>query len=102
MTRKIQCMEYYPELYVSDDGTVPSIDYTNHGASDIQSVGLVSDVYGANGIMYSRIGVTWQLPRDGKVSNVVVNYRNVKKRYVDIYWKTTQHPQTLPRYLMCY
>lgn len=78
MTRKIQCMEYYPELYVSDDGTVPIIDYTNHGASDIQSVGLVSDVYGANGIMYSRIGVTWQLPRDGKVSNVVVNYRNVK------------------------
>jgi len=78
MTRKIQCMEYYPELYVSDDGTVPSIDYTNHGASDIQSVGIVSDVYGANGIMYSRIGVTWQLPRDGKVSNVVVNYRNVK------------------------
>lgn len=78
MTRKIQCMEYYPELYVSDDGTVPSIDYTNHGASDIQSVGLVSDVYGANGITYSRIGVTWQLPRDGKVSNVVVNYRNVK------------------------
>lgn len=78
MTRKIQCMEYYPELYVSDDGTVPSIDYTNHGASDIQDVGLVSDVYGANGIMYSRIAVTWQLPRDGKVSNVVVNYRNVK------------------------
>lgn len=78
MTRKIQCMEYYPELYVSDDGTVPSIDYTNHGASDIQAVGLVSDVYGANGTMYSRIGVTWQLPRDGKVSNVVVNYRNVK------------------------
>lgn len=78
MTRKIQCMEYYPELYVSDDGTVPSIDYTNHGAPDIQAVGLVSDVYGANGIMYSRIGVTWQLPRDGKVSNVVVNYRNVK------------------------
>lgn len=78
MTRKIQCMEYYPELYVSDDGTVPSIDYTNHGASDIQAVGLVSEVYGANGIMYSRIGVTWQLPRDGKVSNVVVNYRNAK------------------------
>lgn len=78
MTRKIQCMEYYPELYVSDDGTVPSIDYMNRGASDIQAVGLVSDVYGANGIMYSRIGVTWQLPRDGKVSNVVVNYRNVK------------------------
>ena len=78
MTRKIQCMEYYPELYVSDDGTVPSIDYTNRSASDIQAVGLVSDVYGANGIMYSRIGVTWQLPRDGKVSNVVVNYRNVK------------------------
>lgn len=78
MTRKIQCMEYYPELYVSDDGTAPSIDYTNHGASDIQAVGLVSDLYGANGIMYSRICVTWQLPRDGKVSNVVVNYRNVK------------------------
>lgn len=78
MTRKIQCMEYYPELYVSDDGTVPSIDYTNHGASDIQAVGVVSDVYGANGIMYSRIGVTWQLPRDGKVTNVVVNFRNTK------------------------
>lgn len=92
MTRKIQCMEYYPELYVSDDGTVPSIDYTNRGASDIQAVGLVSDVYGANGIMYSRIGVTWQLPRDGKVSNVVVNYRNVKSdtwKYIGNYPAST-------------
>lgn len=78
MTRKIQCMEYYPELYATDDGHVPTINYANHGASDIQDIGLVSDVYGANGIMYSRIAVTWQLPRDGKVTNVVVNFRNTK------------------------
>ena len=78
MTRKIQCMEYYPELYAADDGHVPTINYANHGASDIQDIGLVSDVYGANGIMYSRIAVTWQLPRDGKVTNVVVNFRNTK------------------------
>lgn len=78
MTRKIQCMEYYPELYAADDGHIPSINYANHGASDIQDIGLVSDVYGANGIMYSRIAVTWQLPRDGKVTNVVVNFRNTK------------------------
>jgi bacteriophage lambda tail assembly protein I len=78
MTRKIQCMEYYPELYAADDGHIPSINYANHGAADIQDIGLVSDVYGANGIMYSRIVVTWQLPRDGKVTNVVVNFRNTK------------------------
>lgn len=78
MTRKIQCMEYYPELYAADDGHIPTINYANHGASDIQDIGLVSDVYGANGIMYSRIAVTWQLPRDGKVTNVVVYFRNTK------------------------
>ena len=78
MTRKIQCMEYYPELYAADDGHIPTINYANHGAVDIQDIGLVSDVYGANGIMYSRIAVTWQLPRDGKVTNVVVNFRNTK------------------------
>ena len=78
MTRKIQCMEYYPELYAADDGHIPTINYANHGASDIQDIGLVSDVYGANGIMYSRIAVSWQLPRDGKVTNVVVNFRNTK------------------------
>lgn len=78
MTRKIQCMEYYPELYATDDGHIPTINYANHSASDIQDIGLVSDVYGANGIMYSRIAVTWQLPRDGKVTNVVVNFRNTK------------------------
>lgn len=78
MTRKIQCMEYYPELYATDDGHIPTINYANHSASDIQDIRLVSDVYGANGIMYSRIAVTWQLPRDGKVTNVVVNFRNTK------------------------
>lgn len=78
MTRKIQCMEYYPELYAADDGRIPTINYANHSASDIQDIGLVSDVYGANGIMYSRIAVSWQLPRDGKVTNVVVNFRNTK------------------------
>lgn len=78
MIRKIQCMEYYPELYAADDGHIPTINYANHSASDIQDIGLVSDVYGANGIMYSRIAVSWQLPREGKVTNVVVNYRNTK------------------------
>ena len=78
LTRKIQCMEYYPEVYTSDDGTVPVIDYTSEVGSDIEDIGLVSDVYGANGIMYSRIAVRWQLPRDGKITNVVVNYRNAK------------------------
>ena len=78
LTRKIQCMEYYPEVYTSDDGTVPTIDYKSEVGSDIEDIGLVSDVYGANGIMYSRIAVRWQLPRDGKITNVVVNYRNAK------------------------
>lgn len=78
LTRKIQCIEYYPEVYTSDDGNVPSIDYTNNATSDIQNVGLSSDVYGSNGIMYSKIAVLWQLPRNGSVHNVVVNYRNTK------------------------
>ncbi len=71
-------MEYYPEVYTSDDGTVPVIDYKSEVGSDIEDIGLVSDIYGANGIMYSRIAVRWQLPRDGKITNVVVNYRNAK------------------------
>ena len=78
LTRKIQCMEYYPEVYTNDDGSVPVIDYKSEVGSDIEDIGLVSDVYGANGIMYSRIAVRWQLPRDGKITNVVVNYRNAK------------------------
>ena len=60
------------------NGTVPTIDYKSEVGSDIEDIGLVSDVYGANGIMYSRIAVRWQLPRDGKITNVVVNYRNAK------------------------
>ena len=75
LTRKIEALEYYPEIYVSDDGQVPTINYASTIASEIVSVALTSSLYSKDGAMLSKIGVTWQLPRSGYIHDVIISYK---------------------------
>lgn len=79
MTRKISCIEYYPELYAGDDGSVPIIDYTTK--SDLIKVinlVLIADVKTLkDGTVLCDINGTWQLPRDKVAKNIIVYYKPV-------------------------
>lgn len=79
MTRKISCIEYYPELYAGDDGSVPIIDYTTK--SDVIKVinlVLIADVKTLkDGTVLCDINGTWQLPRDKVAKNIIVYYKPV-------------------------
>lgn len=79
MTRKISCIEYYPELYAGDDGSVPIIDYTTK--SDVIKVinlVLLADVKTLkDGTVLCDINGTWQLPRDKVAKNIIVYYKPV-------------------------
>ena len=79
MTRKISCIEYYPELYAGDDGSVPIIDYTTK--SDVIKVinlVLIADVKTLkDGTVLCDINGTWQLPRGKVAKNIIVHYKPV-------------------------
>ena len=79
MTRKISCIEYYPELYAGDDGSVPIIDYTTK--SDVIKVinlVLIADVKTLkDGTVLCDINGTWQLPRGKVAKNSIVYYKPV-------------------------
>ena len=79
MTRKISCIEYYPELYAGDDGAVPIIDYTTQ--SDVLKVinlVLLADTKTLkDGTVLCDINGTWQLPRDKVAKNIIVYYKPV-------------------------
>ena len=79
MTRKISCIEYYPELYAGDDGSVPIIDYTTQ--SDVLKVinlVLLADTKTLkDGTVLCDINGTWQLPRDRVAKNIIVYYKPV-------------------------
>ena len=79
MTRKISCIEYYPELYAGDDGSVPIIDYTTK--SDVIKVinlVLLADVKTLkDGTVLCDINGTWQLPRGKVAKNIIVYYKSV-------------------------
>ena len=79
MTRKISCIEYYPELYAGDDGSVPIIDYTTK--SDVIKVinlVLLADVKTLkDGTVLCDINGTWQMPRDKVAKNIIVYYKPV-------------------------
>ena len=79
MTRKISCIEYYPELYAGDDGSVPIIDYTTK--SDVIKVinlVLIADIKTLkDGTVLCDINGTWQLPRDRVAKNIIVYYKPV-------------------------
>lgn len=79
MTRKISCIEYYPELYAGDDGSVPIIDYTTQ--SDVLKVinlVLLADTKTLkDGTVLCDINGTWQLPRGKVAKNIIVYYKPV-------------------------
>ena len=79
MTRKISCIEYYPELYAGDDGSVPIIDYTTK--SDVVKVTnlvLLADVKTLkDGTVLCDINGTWQMPRDKVAKNIIVYYKAI-------------------------
>ena len=79
MTRKISCIEYYPELYAGDDGSVPIIDYTTQ--SDVLKVinlVLLADTKTLkDGTVLCDINGTWQLPRGKVAKNIIVSYKPV-------------------------
>ena len=79
MTRKISCIEYCPELYAGDDGSVPIIDYTTK--SDVIKVinlVLLADVKTLkDGTVLCDINGTWQLPRGKVAKNIIVYYKPV-------------------------
>ena len=78
-TRKITCMEYYPELYASDDSDVPIIDYST-GSKELCIRKLICRVASRtvfDGTTFTDLVVTWQLPRDMAVKQIKVEYRSV-------------------------
>ncbi|MDY6225389.1 host specificity factor TipJ family phage tail protein [Veillonella caviae] len=79
MTRKITCIEYYPELYADDDGDVPIVDYTT--TSDVIKVTNLIVVADAktlkDGTVLCDIVATWQMPRDKVAKTIQVWYKPV-------------------------
>lgn len=76
-TRKITCMEYYPELYAGDDTDVPIIDYTTQSdALKVDSLSLVvAPKTLADGTTLYDINVSWRLPRGRAAKQIRVMYR---------------------------
>ena len=76
-TRKITCMEYYPELYAGDDTDVPIIDYTTQSdALNVDGLSLVvAPKMLADGTTLYDINVSWRLPRGRAAKQIRVMYR---------------------------
>ena len=76
-TRKIICMEYYPELYASDDSDVPIIDYTT--GSDmltVQNLIVSTDIKTQpDGTILYDLAISWRLPRGAVAKQIKVEYK---------------------------
>ena len=76
-TRKITCMEYYPELYADDNSDVPIIDYTTQ--SDKLAVNnllvIVEIKTLPDGTTLYDLAVSWRLPRSAVAKQIKVEYR---------------------------
>jgi len=76
-TRKITCMEYYAELYASDDSDVPIIDYTT-GSDALTVNNLLAAVdikTQPDGTTAYNLAVSWRLPREAVAKQIKVEYR---------------------------
>ena len=81
-TRKITCMEYYAELYASDDSDVPIIDYTTGSdALTVQNL-IVSPTVRRlpDGTTLYDLAASWQLPRGMAAKQIKVEYRRVESK----------------------
>ena len=76
-TRKITCMEYYAELYASDDSDVPIIDYTTGSdALTVQNLIVSTDIKTQpDGTTLYDLAVSWRLPRGAVAKQIKVEYR---------------------------
>ena len=76
-TRKITCMEYYPELYAGDDSDVPIIDYTTQSdALKVDSLSLVvAPKTLVDGTTLYDINISWILPRGRAAKQIRVTYK---------------------------
>ena len=76
-TRKITCMEYYVELYASDDSDVPIIDYTTGSdALTVQNLLAAVDIKTQpDGTTAYNLAVSWRLPREAVAKQIKVEYR---------------------------
>ena len=86
-TRKITCMEYYPELYAGDDSDVPIIDYTT-GSKELCIRKLICRTASRtmlDGTTFTGLVLTWQLPRDIAVKQIKVEYRNILESIYSTY-----------------
>ncbi len=79
-TRKITCMEYYPELYADDDANAPIIDYTTGSdALTVQNLIAAVDIKTQpDGTTLYDIAVSWQLPRGRAAKQVKVEYKRAE------------------------
>ena len=80
-TRKITCMEYYAELYASDDSDVPIIKYTT-GSNELRVQNLI--VTRAIRILHDGtalcdLAASWQLPRGMTAKQIKVEYQDMWK-----------------------
>ena len=75
-TRKITCMEYYPELYADDNTDVPIIDYTTQSDKLTVNNLLVIEVKTLpDGTTLYDLAVSWRLPRSAVAKQIKVEYR---------------------------
>ncbi|ANR70118.1 hypothetical protein AXF19_03340 [Selenomonas sp. oral taxon 126] len=76
-TRKITCMEYYAELYASDDSDVPIIDYSTGGdALTVNNLLVVVDIKTLpDGTTLYDLAVSWRLPRGAAAKQIKVEYK---------------------------
>ena len=76
-TRRITCMEYYAQLYASDDSDVPIIDYTTGSdALTVQNLIVSTDIKTQpDGTTLYDLAVSWRLPRGAVAKQIKVEYR---------------------------
>lgn len=76
-TRKITCMEYYPELYADDNSDVPIIDYTTQSDKlTVNNLLVIVEIKTLpDGTTLYDLAVSWRLPRSAVAKQIKVEYR---------------------------
>ncbi|MFC2336268.1 MAG: host specificity factor TipJ family phage tail protein [Selenomonas noxia] len=76
-TRKITCMEYYPELYADDNTDVPIIDYTTQSDKlTVNNLLVIVEIKTLpDGTTLYDLAVSWRLPRSTVAKQIKVEYR---------------------------
>ena len=76
-TRKIICMEYYPELYADDNTDVPIIDYTTQSDKlTVNNLLVIVEIKTLpDGTTLYDLAVSWRLPRSAVAKQIKVEYR---------------------------